>query len=207
MSRTAIAWAAAAALGLVALLGGAYWLGTRAPEPGGPGVHARSTATVVLAVRELSRLEGATAHVEKVIELTDAQQRLFGLLDAKDAILLVAVGDVVAGADLSRLSEGDVQVDAATGAVRVTLPAPEVFSAALDETQTHVYERRTDVLASRNEQLEGLARQDAEKQMRAAAVDQGLLERARASIERTLRSLLHSLGFARVDIEWRAGAR
>jgi Protein of unknown function (DUF4230) len=165
-------------------------------------VPSRSTPSVVLAVRELSRVESASYHMEKVIELTDQQSRLFGMVDAKDAILLVAVGDVVAGVDLSKMTDADVHVDAATDRVHVQLPAPEVFSSALDEAQTHVYERTTDTLAARNEQLEGRARQEAEKQMRQGAIDAGILGRARSSAERAVRGVLRALGFETVEIDW-----
>lgn len=203
MTQSALAVRVGAAALFVACVGAAFYLGTRTPQLPGAGASVRPTPTVVLAVRDLSRLESASYHVEKVVELTDAQSKLFGLVEAKDAILLVAVGDVVAGVDLSNLSDGDVQADDTAHAVRVTLPAPEVFSAALDEAQTHVYERRTDVLASRNEALEGTARGEAEKQMRQAAIDEGILTRAKTNAERTVRGLLRSLGYARVDVQWR----
>lgn len=203
MTQSALAVRVGAAALFVACVGAAFYLGTRAPQLPGAGASVRPTPTVVLAVRDLSRLESASYHVEKVVELTDPQSKLFGLVEAKDAILLVAVGDVVAGVDLSNLSDGDVQVDDTAHSARVTLPAPEVFSAALDEAQTHVYERRTDVLASRNETLEGMARGEAEKQMRQAAIDQGILARAKTNAERTVRGLLRSLGYTRVDVQWR----
>ena len=199
--RTAIAWrSAAAALG--ALVVGAVVLAVLwASSPGG-SAGARSAPAVVLAVRELSRLESASYHMEKVIELTDQQSKLFGLVAVKDAILLVAVGDVVAGVDLSEVTDADVHVDAATGRARLRLPTPQVLSSSLDEAHTHVYERATDVLAARNEQLEGMARQEAERQMRQGAIDAGILVRAKGSAERTIRGLLRALGFVDVDVDW-----
>jgi hypothetical protein len=202
VTQSALAVRVGVAALFVACVGGAFYLGTRAPQNAGLGASARPTPTVVLAVRDLSRLESESYHVEKVVELTDAQSKLFGMVEAKDAILLVAVGDVVAGVDLSKMSDADVRTDEVAHSVRVTLPAPEVFSASLDEGQTHVYERRTDVLASRNEKLEGLARSEAEKQMRQAAIDGGILARAKVSAERTVRGLLRSLGYTSVDVQW-----
>src|ERR1700733_14073636 len=102
--------------------------------------------------------------MEKVIELTDEQSRLFGLVQAKDQILLVAVGDVVAGVDMGKLAESDVHVDETGGTVRVVLPAPDVLSTAIDEKLTHVYGRSTDLLAERKEELETLARKEAAQQ-------------------------------------------
>jgi hypothetical protein len=205
VTQSSVAVRVGAAALFVACVGGAFYVGTKAPQGVGSAASMRPTPTVVLAVRDLSRLESESYHVEKVVELTDAQSKLFGMVEAKDAILLVAVGDVVAGVDLSNLSDGDVRTDDVAHSVRVTLPAPEVFSSSLDEAQTHVYERRTDVLASRNEKLEGMARSEAEKQMRQAAIDQGILVRAKANAERTVRGLLRSLGFTSVDVQWAGG--
>ena len=69
----------------------------------------RSAPSVVVAVRDLARLESAEYHVERVIELRDQQSRFFGLITVEDAILLVAVGDVTAGVDLGLLRD---EVDA-----------------------------------------------------------------------------------------------
>src|SRR5580704_9450967 len=147
--------------------------GTRPPET---GVDVRATPGVVLAIRDIARLDSTSFHIEKVIEARDAQSRLWGFVHAKDAILLVAIGDVVAGVDLSKVRDGDVSLDPSTHTLHVRLPAAEVTSAALDERATHVYSRTTDVLAVRNEQLEGEARLQAEEQMRAAAIDAGILD-------------------------------
>jgi hypothetical protein len=185
--------------GFVASLALAFLLG-RNGLPGGLGAPA--APAVVLAVRDMALLEATSFHLEKVVEASDAQSRLWGLVEAKDTLLLVAVGDVTAGVDLSKVRDDDVKVDAATRSVHLRLPAPEITSATLDERATHVYSRSTDVLAERAEQLEGDARRSAEEQMRKAAVEGGILDRARASAEQTLRTLTRSLGFEHVEIDW-----
>jgi hypothetical protein len=198
-----VAQVAAGAALVLAIGVGAGFLAGRAREPASlESVTSRPTLSVVLAVRDLSRLEAASFHMEKVIELTDEQSRLFGLVTARDQILLVAVGDVVAGVDLAKLGDTDVAVDPG-GGVRVVLPAPEVLSTAIDEAQTHVYGRTTDLLAARKDELEGLARKEAAEQLEKGARAGGILDRARASAERTVRALLQSLGFKRVIVEWR----
>jgi hypothetical protein len=165
-------------------------------------VSVTATPGVVLAIRDLARLDATSFHIEKVVEVSDSQSRLWGFLQVKDTLLLVAVGDVVAGVDLAKLGDDDVTLDSATHVLHVRLPASEVLSSTLDERSTRVYSRSTDVLASRNEHLEGEARAQAEDMMRKEAVDGGILERARASAEATLRALLRPLGYAEVDIEW-----
>src|SRR5690349_6795474 len=87
----------------------------------------RPTATILMSVRDLARLETNELHMEKVVDLADKQSRFFGLLDTTDAILLVAAGDVTIGVDLTKLGEGDFTVDRQSGAARVVLPPPEIL--------------------------------------------------------------------------------
>ena len=193
-----------AAAVVIVCTGGAFFLGRAEAPPSAEQVVSRPTSEVILAVRDLSRLESATFHMEKIVELTDEQSRLFGLVQAKDEILLVAVGDVVAGVDLAQVADEDVELRPANGAVRIVLPAPEILTTAIDETQTHVYGRTTDLLAARRDELESLARKEAAARIEKGARDGGILERARASAERTVRALLQSLGFREVTVEWKS---
>ncbi|MBX3274573.1 MAG: DUF4230 domain-containing protein [Sandaracinaceae bacterium] len=179
--------------------------GLLTPEPVPDEVVAvRPTPSVVLAVRELARLETTAFHVERVIDMTATQRRLFGLIEAEDSILLVAVADVVAGVDLSRVSERDVVIEG--GRVTITLPAPEIFTVALDGQRTYVYRRDTDALARRNESLETRARREAERTLRAAALEAGIEERARQGAERSLGALVRALGYAEVELRFREPA-
>lgn len=163
----------------------------------------RPSANIVLSIRDLARLETNTFHIERVVDLADKQSRLFGLVEARDAILLVAVGDVVAGVDLQKLREEDVTSDLGTNRVRVRLPPPEIFSTTLDNSKTKVFLRRTDVLAERHEDLEERARGEAAAGMEKAAKEGGILERARGGGDKAVRSLLRSAGFEQIEIEWR----
>jgi hypothetical protein len=160
------------------------------------------TPDVVLAIQSLARLESVTYHMERVVDLADNQKRLYGLVEAKDAILLVAVGDVVAGCDLSELKRGDVESNFAEHRVSVRLPAPKVLSASLDEKATHVFSRTTDALAARHEDLESRARQEALRTMQKAAEEQGIQDKARASAEGAVRGLLEAAGFKQIEISF-----
>jgi hypothetical protein len=193
-----------AAVTLGGVAGAAFFLGrAEAPKAADSAqIKTRPTASVITAIHDVARLEATEFHIEKVVEVSQEQSRLWGLVQAKDALLLVAVGDVAAGVDLAKVRESDVRVDDTEHSVQVRLPSPEIFVSSLDEHATHVYSRATDVLAARNEQLEGEARRVAEEQMRKAALDEGILDRARTSADRTLRALLHSLGYVRVEIDW-----
>lgn len=161
------------------------------------------TPDVLLAIKSLARLETQSYHLERVVDLSDHETHVFGLVQAKDAILLVAVGDVVAGIDLDRVTAEDVSTDWTARTATLHLPAPTVFSATLDEKATRVYSRSTDLLAVRHEDLEDRARADAVRSMEKAAVDQGILDHARTDAEKALTALLRSLGFSEVRIAWK----
>lgn len=191
----------------VACVGGgaASWLGSLlrpAPEPAETLV-VRPTADVVVAVRDLARLESSSYHVERVIDLTSEQARFGGLLHAEDSILLVAAADVVAGVDLAQMHDGDVVIEPEARRATITLPPVEILSARLDNDRTYVHRRETDLLARRNDSLETEARREAERTLRQAALDAGILERSERNAARTVEALVRSLGYEHVEVRFR----
>jgi hypothetical protein len=164
----------------------------------------RPTPDLLIAVKDLARLESASFHMERVIDLSDKQSKLFGLLATEDAILLVAVAEVSAGVDLQKLTADDVVVDAATRKVTITLPAAEVLHAALDNEKTYVHTRKTGTLAERKENLESRARLEAERTLVESARQAGLLSRASDNARRTVEALVRSLGYPNVEVKLRS---
>jgi hypothetical protein len=150
---------------------------------------------IVREVRALARLETIQYTVERVI-IAESGQGPFGFLFG-DRLLLVAHGYVIAGVDLGRLLPSDIDFDDA-GRIYVTLPEPEVFVATLDNDKSYVYDRDTGLLTRGNLQLEAEARRAAEAAIRQTALEDGILEQARANAESYLFGLLRSLGYADV---------
>lgn len=173
------------------------------PKPAASVTIVRGTPSVVTAIRELSSIEGAEFHIEKVIDLTEKQSHFFGLVQSKDAILLVAAGDVTAGVDLSGLRDGDVRVDRDKGTAEIMLPPAKILSHRLDNDHTYVHSRSTDLLAERKTNLETRARQEAEKSIVEAAEKSSILPRAETSVTRTVESLVRSLGYKDVTVKFR----
>jgi hypothetical protein len=202
-------WPALITLLVVALIASAFALGAASSRATPPAsvVTARPTPSLVTAVRDLARLETTEIHVEKVVDLTDTQSRLFGLVEGTDAILLVAVGRATVGVDLAKLGEGDVTLDPATHTARLRLPEPDLLGVALDEDATYVYRRSTSLLARRSERLEAQARREAVAAIEKAARTPDTLARARGQAERQLRALITQLGAERVEITWVPAAR
>jgi len=166
----------------------------------------RPTPNVLVAVKDMARLESASFHMERVIDLSDKQSHLFGLVQSEDAILLVAVADVSAGVDLQQLKAEDIVVEPAAKRVTITLPPPEVFHAELDNAKTYVHARHTGALAARKENLETRARQEAERSLIEAALQAGILNRANDNARRAVEGLVRGLGYGEVEVKVRPPA-
>ena len=177
-------WPMILVAGIAALGTAVYVLTWQPPSPPTSSMVMRPSATLLVAMRDVARLETNELHLEKVIDLSDKQSQFFGLIEATDAILLVATGDVVVGVDLSKVGDGDVEIDPKTKVARLTLPAPEIFSSHLDESKTYVYTRSTSVTAQRNEHLESKARQEAVAAIEKAARESDVMIRAKAQAEK-----------------------
>jgi Protein of unknown function (DUF4230) len=149
--------------------------------------------SVVQSIRSLSRIETSQYTVERVLtgESTGALPPF-----TSDKILFIARGEVIAGVDLQKLTEDDVQVVSDT--VTIRLPAPEILSSRLDNEKSRVYDRQTGIFTKADPNLESQVRQRAEEEIKSAALEDGILDKARENAETTLRTLLHSLKYDNV---------
>lgn len=148
--------------------------------------------TIIREVRGLARLETIQYSVEKVI-VAESGQGPFGFLFG-DRLLLVAHGVVLAGIDLEQLEAEDIRIDH-LGRIYLELPEASIFSVALDNEQSYVYDRDTGLLTSGNIELESEARRAAEEEIRAAALEDGILDQAALNAENYLFGLLRTLGY------------
>lgn len=147
--------------------------------------------TIIHEVRSLARLETIQYTVEKVIT-AEAGGGDFAFL-FEDRLLLVAHGFVIAGVDLAKLEPGDMWLE--NGVLKVRLPKAEVFVATLDNEKTYVYDRDTGLLRKPIQDLETLARQSAEVEIRKAAIEDGILNVAQQNAESFLIRFFMSLGY------------
>ena len=135
-----------------------------------------SRPSVVQRIQELQRLETVVFAIDKIVSGGYENKYLPRFL-AGDRLLLIVYGDVTAGVDLSRLEPGNVKVDGKS--VQLMLPAAELFSSRIVEKEV---------------------RKEAERQIRQAALDGGVLKTAMTNATATLKAFLHSLGFEQVEI-------
>jgi hypothetical protein len=147
--------------------------------------------TYINEVRALARLETIQYSVEKVITGETGGgtfKSLFG-----DKILFVGHGTVIAGIDMEKLKPEDMRFE--NGVLTVKLPPAEIFIATLDNEKSYVYQRDTGILAKPDINLETLVRQNAEDEIRKAALEDGILAQAQTNAEAYLFKFFAALGY------------
>ena len=156
-----------------------------------------SQPTVVRQIQQLQRLETVTYTMDKIISGEHANAYLPKFL-AGDRLLLVVHGEVVGGINLANLQPGDVQVQGQK--VTIHLPAAELFSTRIDNARTKVYSRDTGLFSSPDPDLESEVRQEAERQLQQAALQDGILKTAADNARSTISGMLQGFGFREVEI-------
>ncbi|HET6383277.1 MAG TPA: DUF4230 domain-containing protein [Armatimonadota bacterium] len=146
--------------------------------------------TVVERMQDLSRLETASFHAEKVIAARDTVNPLPRWL-AGDQVLLVAHGIVTAGVDLKTMKPSDLHAEGDT--VYVHLPRAAIFSTRLDD-RSFVYDHHPGLLTGPDASLETQARQKAEEEIQQAAISSRILDRATTNAQSTIERLLKLAG-------------
>jgi len=99
----------------------------------------------------------------------------------------------------SNLKPGDVKVDGKQ--VHLRLPPPQIFSTRIDSAKTRVYSRQTGLLVPTDPDLETQVRQEAERQLKEAAMADGILRNAQQNAASTILSLLQGLGFEKIEFD------
>jgi Protein of unknown function (DUF4230) len=167
----------------------------------------RSGPAVLKSIQDIGEYRAAAGHFEVVIDLekdTSLPSEILG-----ERILFVAVGSVDAGVDLSAVDDDSVEVSSDRRSATITLPAVHFFEPVLDLDRSYVYDREEGLL----NELGGLFTDDANYQQElyrlaedkmAAAAQQGSGVRARAeeNTRAMLESLLGSLGFTTVTVQF-----
>jgi hypothetical protein len=153
--------------------------------------------TVVHQIQQLQRLETVSYTMDKIISGEHGNAYLPKFL-AGDRLLLVVHGEVVGGINLAGLQPGDVQIQGQK--VSIHLPAAEVLSTRIDNARTKVYSRDTGLFSSPDPNLESEVREEAERQLLQAALQDGILKIAADNARSTIAGMLKGFGFREVEI-------
>ena len=161
-----------------------------------------SAPDVVERVQRLSRLETVVYSLDTVVEGRDSSA-VFPDALAGDRLLMIVHGQTVAGIDFSRLKASDVQLSERNGerAIRLKLPASEIFLTTIDNGKTRVYTRSTGLFVAADPNLESATRGKAQGELQRAALADGILKTAKGNAQDTVRAMLEGLGFAKVELQ------
>jgi hypothetical protein len=161
--------------------------------------------------REEKRESAIVQSIQQSGKLVTAEYTLSKMVRASDnktwykvgerRILISAEAIVKAGVDLQTLREENVEVS--KEAIRVQLPAPQIFSVSIPPDKIEVLYQDVSVFRSRFSaaEREDLLRQ-AERQVRSVADSLGILQTAQKNAELFIRNLLQQGGFETVTIEF-----
>ena len=152
--------------------------------------------TIVNQVNQIARLETARLEAEKIVTSERDTDTLFGIFG--ESIVFVAAGEVIAGIDLQKMEEGDIQVVDPT-TIMVHLPDSEILVATLDNQKSYVVDRDVGLFTGADPQLETQVRQIGEQAILEYAVEEvKILERADQGAREYLEGFLNELGFEEV---------
>jgi len=156
-----------------------------------------SQPTVVRQIQQLERLETVSYTMEKLI-WGERDNPYIPKFLVGDRLVLVVHGEVVAGVDLRRVSSLDVNVQGR--AITVRLPDAQLFSTRVDNERTQVYSRDTGLLSRPDPNFESEVRRAAERELREAALKDGILQTANQNARATMTGLLKGFGFQQVEV-------
>lgn len=206
--RSLYSWILAALLGAVltfVLIGALVWLSTglgllqlvNGLRGGRTLIHV-DQPTVVHQIQQLQRLETVSYTMDKIISGEHDNAYLPKFL-AGDRLLLVVHGEVVGGINLAGLQASDVLIQGQKALIH--LPPAEVLSTRIDNARTKVYSRDTGLFSSPDPNLESEVREEAERQLQQAALQDGILKIAAENARATISGMLKGFGFREVDFQ------
>ena len=156
-----------------------------------------SQPAVVHQIQQLERLETVSYSMEKLV-WGERDNPYIPKFLIGDRLVLVVHGEVIAGVDLRQVSSADVSVQGR--AITLRLPEAQLFSTRVDNEKTQVYSRVTGLFSQPDPNFETEIRREAERQLREAALKDGILQTANQNARTTMVSLLKGFGFQQVEI-------
>jgi hypothetical protein len=150
------------------------------------------------ALSDLSTLEYTAS---TVVELSRTRQGIGGVLLGADRVVLMAVGRIRAGVDLSRIKSSDVQINGRS--IKIKVPRAQVLTVELLPEASRVFDSQRSWLFSEYEGLELAAMDEARRKLRAEAErNAAMLEITETLTRLQLAEFLRQAGFEQVEIEF-----
>jgi hypothetical protein len=145
--------------------------------------------TVLVRIKQLKQLVTVRYSIQRVVGITEPRVPL-----GSESILIMVQGEALAGVDLAALTPKDLRLSG--DRVLVRLPDAKLLDTFLDEKHIKVWDHQitwwTPWVAV-DPELEHRARLQALDEVRAAALDMGILDQAANNAEGAIRDLLAAL--------------
>jgi hypothetical protein len=173
---------------------------TRGLIPGLGTTYTVNTTIILDGIQQLSSLTvtrynySSTVYTER--DMPDFLKFLYG-----DRQVMVAVGSVTAGIDMTRVQPQDVIWDGQVLSLR--LPAPTLQDCFLDDGATYIADQQTGLFARRDPNIDQNTRRYVVGQFRDAALAGDILSQAQTQAEQVIRqfvTLVSSDAVRRIDI-------
>ena len=147
--------------------------------------------TYIYQIQALARLETIQYSVQQVVEV-DYQQGTFGYFFG-NKILCQVKANIIAGINMQMLQPGDMQFQ--NDILYVKLPPTEIFTNAVDESKTKIFDIQTGLLADPdpNQALDCIVA--AKEVILMAAMEDNILGQAQINAEAFLIRFFAALGF------------
>jgi hypothetical protein len=150
-------------------------------------------------IQALSELTTTRFNYSQIVTgQTDMPALLAGLYG--ESLVMVAVGHVEAGIDLSHLTEADVSFDEESATLTIHVPAPVLQDCFLDEGESYIAQRQSGVFAQPSPALDTATRRYAITQFRETALEDGILQEAASRTKDVLFDFLSITTEARLNL-------
>jgi hypothetical protein len=165
----------------------------------------RSQPALLERLSDIAEYRAASAELQVLIDVEEDVRFLPSVI-AGERVTFLAGGTVDAAIDFGDLDDGAVEVDG--DSVTITLPAATIVDVDVEPDRSYVVNRDRGILDriggifSDNPTGEQELYQLAEEKLRAAADESALRERAERNTRKMLETLLLTLGFDEVTIEF-----
>lgn len=163
-----------------------------------------TNTTILESVEAMGKIELVRYNFQEVTELEKLSPEFFRIFKVgpDSRAVLISRGEAVGCIDLTKLTEKDIRQSADT--IFLTLPEPELCYYKLDLENTRMYLLETGFFVNRNKFIEE-AYQNAEKQIREAALNSGILEQTKANAGLILAPIFRELTEKTVVIRYDPG--
>jgi hypothetical protein len=194
----------------VVLVGSAVHVFPQLRNPFGETTQSRSGPVLLTSIQQLSRYEAASGTFQVVVDISTGGSLLPSFLEGSDT-MFIGVGTDNAFVDFSHLKGDAIKVSSDRLSATLTLGKAQLETAKLDVKQSYVFAQQQGLFTRVNQFLSGNPNSQqavyelAQKQIQTAAGKSELLADAERNTRTMLVSLLQSLGFRTITVNFVGG--